>query len=349
MESRLSQNPSAAKTGTNLSQTIRALDWWEHKLSPLFATIYATAFLLNLSVASLWPLLLLALAALAPGAAYVSVINDLTDIEDDLASGKPNRLAGRSPAFVAAALACCILPGIAVALYWRQDPLLLSIYLAAWVSFSLYSLPPVRLKSRGAMGPLADASGAHLFPTLLVVCLVYRWGGFPLDPVWLAGVAAWSICFGLRGILWHQLSDLQNDEKIGLKTFVRHRTVTQLRWMGNRVIFPFEAAAFALILWRAGSLLALLFLGLYALLEWSRTAMWRTHLVVMVPREPYRIVMHEYYEVFYPLAFLLSSAARHPPDALIIAAHLLLFPRRAIQTLRDAFKLLRQAANMYLR
>jgi 4-hydroxybenzoate polyprenyltransferase len=333
--------PPTQRQGPAISRTIRAVDWWEYKLSPIFATIYATAFLLNISIITLWPLLLLALAALVPGAAYVSVINDLTDLEDDVASGKANRLVGRSWAFVAAVLACCVLPGIAVAIYWRGDPLLLWLYLAAWAAFTLYSLPPVRLKNRGALGPLADASGAHLFPTLLVVALVYRWRAVPVDAVWFASVAAWSLAFGLRGILWHQLSDLQNDEKIGLRTFARRRTIAQLRGIGNFIIFPVETAGFAVMLWHVGSRLAIALLCFYALLEWSRRKLWRMNLVIVVPKDRFHILMHEYYEVFFPLALLLSSSRRYPLDALVLVAHLTLFPRRAFQTLKDVVKLIR--------
>ena len=350
MESRATNNPpSAPGQGPEISRTIRAVDWWEFKLSPLFGAVYATAFSLNLSVSSLWPLLLMALVALVPGAAYVSVINDLTDLEEDQASGKTNRLVGKSRAYVGLVLACCILPGIAVSVYWRADPLLLSLYLAAWTAFTLYSVPPVRLKKRGVFGFLADASGAHLFPTLLAVGLVYRWWGGALDPAWFAAVAAWALCFGLRGILWHQISDLHNDEKIGLRTFARRHKIARLRGLGNFIIFPVEAAAFGVLLWLAGSRLALALLGFYALLEWARSATWRTNLVIVLPKERYRIAMHEYYEVFFPLAFLLSSSARYPQDALLIVAHLLFFPRRATQTLKDVLKLLRQRAYLLLR
>ena len=344
MEPQVIKNPPPSqRQGPQISQTIRAVDWWEYKLSPIFATAYATALLLQLSVASLWPLLLLSLVALAPGAAYVSVINDLTDLEDDLASGKANRLAGKSRAFVAATLICCILPGAAVAIYWRNDPLLLSLYLAAWAAFSLYSIPPFRLKSRGVLGLLADASGAHLFPTLLVVSLVFRWRGDPIDPVWFSSVALWSLGFGLRGILWHQISDLRHDELTGVHTFARLHKITLLRRLGNFVIFPVEMAAFAVVLWRAGSRFAFAFLFLYALLEWSRKWLWGMQLVVVAPKPRYSILMLDYYEVFYPLAHLLSSSARNPHDALVVAAHLLLFPRRATQTLKDIVKLIRNA------
>jgi 4-hydroxybenzoate polyprenyltransferase len=348
VESSVIHNPRPAhRRGARISHIVRAIDWWEYKLSPIFATIYATALLSNLPIISLWPLFLLALAALVPGAAYVSVINDLTDLEEDLASGKTNRLAGKSLTFITVVLACCIAPGIAVAFYWRADLLLLSLYLAAWAAFSLYSIPPVRLKSRGVFGILADASGAHLFPTLLVVSLVFRWRADPVEVVWFAAVAAWSLSFGLRGILWHQLSDLHNDEQVGLRTFAQRHKIARLHMLGNFVIFPVEVTAFALILWRVGSYLAFAFLGAYALLELMRRQMWKMNLVIVAPKERYHILMHEYYEVFYPLALLLSSSSRHPQDALILAAHLFLFPRRATQTLKDIFKLAKQIVRRF--
>lgn len=345
MASVVTQNQPRA----NLPQTVRAGDWWEFKLSPIFATIYATALLTGSPVYALWPLLLLSLAALVPGAAYVSVINDLTDLEDDRAGGKRNRLEGKSRAFAAAVLAGCLLPGVVISFSWRGDPLLLSLYLAAWLAFSLYSIPPVRLKRRGAPGLLADAAGAHLFPTLVVVVLVFRWRGAAVEPAWFGAVAVWSLCFGLRGNLWHQLSDRAHDERAGLRTFARRHNIALLRGLGNFAIFPLELAAFAFILWRLGGWWPAAFLLLYALLEAARRWMWRMNLVVVMPRERYSIALLEYYEVFYPAALLLASAARDPLDFVMLGAHLLLFPRRAAQVCKDALKLLRQTAYRLLR
>lgn len=347
MESNALKASSTQTSAPELSRVIRAGEWWEFKLAPIFATIYATAFLLNTSISSLWSLLLLVLFALVPGAAYVSVINDLTDLRDDVASGKNNRLIGKSNRFIAVILACCVLSGISLLVHWRHDPLLFSLYLGAWTAFSLYSIPPFRFKSRGILGPLADASGAHLFPTLLVVSLVFRWRGLPIDHVWFVSVALWSLCFGLRGILWHQLGDLHHDEQIGLQTFARRHNVSLLLNLGNFVIFPIEISAFAVMLWRAGSGFALGSLCFYALLEALRKRLWRTHLVIVVPRERYRILMLEYYEVFYPLVFLISSSVHYPQDAIIVVAHLLLFPRRAIQTVKDLLQLGRDLPKLF--
>jgi 4-hydroxybenzoate polyprenyltransferase len=285
------------------------------------------------------------LVAVSACAAYVSVINDLTDYKEDLASGKANRLVGKSRAFVAAVFAGCVFLGVAVTIYWRRELLLLSLYLASWVAFTLYSLPPFRLKGRGVFGLLADASGAHLFPTLLAVAIVYRHAG-SVDTVWFVAVAVWSLSFGLRGILWHQLNDKHNDEKIGLRTFARRYKIEWLRRLANFIIFPTELAAFCFMLWHAGSRIAVAFLCYYALSTFLRKRLWGVNLVVVVPASRFHMVMQEYYEVFFPLAFLLSSAGRYRMDALVIVPHLLLFPRRMLQSVKGiavfkhAFKLL---------
>jgi len=37
-----------------LLERLRLSSWWEHKLSPVLATLYATAVLLRIPFASLW-------------------------------------------------------------------------------------------------------------------------------------------------------------------------------------------------------------------------------------------------------------------------------------------------------
>jgi hypothetical protein len=348
LDSRVIKNhPQARRPWLEVTRAVRASEWWEFKLSPILATAYATAFLLKLPVASLWPQLLLTLAALAACAAYVSVVNDLTDFKDDLASGKANRLVGKSRAFAATLLASCILFGLAVTIRWRGELLLLSLYSASWIVFTLYSLRPFRLKGRGVFGVLADASGAHLFPSLLAAAVVYRRQSGPTDMVWFASVAAWSLSFGVRGILWHQIGDLRNDEKIGLGTFARKHKTVLLRRLVHFLIFPAEVAAFCCMLWRTGSTLAFALLCYYLLLAFLRKRLWGMNLVVVVPEAKSYIVMQEYYEVFFPLAFLLSSSRLYPLDALMIVPHLILFPRRALRSVKDV-KIFGQAAKLFI-
>jgi hypothetical protein len=51
------------------------------------------------------------------------------------------------------------------------------------------------------------------------------------------------------------------------------------------------------------------------------------------------ILLQDYYDLLLPLALLAGSALRFPIDLVTVAAHLLLFPRRALQVARDSWRL----------
>jgi hypothetical protein len=319
-----------------LTEVIRAGEWWEYKLVPIFAAFYGTALTLNVPVAALWPAALMTLLALVPGAAYVSVINDVTDRADDLAAGKANRVAGRSRLGITSFVAIPVLCGLAFSYVWRGDHVLLSLYLAAWLAFSLYSLPPFRFKARGILGVLCDASGAHLFPTLVAVMLAYRGAMRPPETPWLIAVGVWSLTQGLRGILWHQLTDLAHDRKAGVHTFAeRHARAAEV--LGTWIVFPLELLSLGVMLWRMRTPLPLAFLGIYAYLTFERMRHWPINAVVVKPKPRFLIVMQDYYAVFLPVALLIAARAW-----IVLAAHLTLFPVRPFQTLHDITKMIRQ-------
>src|SRR5258708_7591295 len=116
-----------------VNDTNKASEWGESKFSPIFATIYATIFFIGTSLFSEWPILLLAFAALVPGAAYVSVINDVTDLEEDRVSGKRNRHADKSRIYSALLILGCLTPGIIFLIIWRKDLFIFIPYLSAWI------------------------------------------------------------------------------------------------------------------------------------------------------------------------------------------------------------------------
>jgi 4-hydroxybenzoate polyprenyltransferase len=292
-------------------------------------------------VSSLWPQAALLWLATIPCAAYVSLINDAFDRADDAAAGKANRLTGRSPLTIIGLVAAAIVLGLLCAVPWQEDPVLLALYGGTWVAFSLYSLPPLRLKSRGLLGVLADASGAHLFPTLLAVVLAARAADRPLSPPWILTAGVWAFATGVRGILWHQLTDRDNDAAAAVRTFAqRHPPETVVR-LGTFLVFPLELAALAALLWQLPSPLPAALLAGYALFVVARR--WRTGLrtVVVAPAPHFRIVPNEYYEVLFPLGVLTASALGHPVDWWVLGVHLLLFPLRPLQLLRDAWQVVR--------
>jgi 4-hydroxybenzoate polyprenyltransferase len=293
-------------------------------------------------VHSLWREALLLLLSLAPGAAWVSLLNDLTDREDDLRAGKRNHMVGRSPLAIAFLLGITMAAGVAFCILWRDDLLLLALYLAAWIAFGLYSVPPFRLKTRGLSGVLCDASGSNLLPTLVGVTLVFRAAGRTPDVAWFVAVGTWALANGVRGILWHQLTDHDNDVAAGVRTFAeRHSPALTVR-LGTYFVFPLEILAMAATLWMIGSISPILALAVYVGWQVIRRRRWRINIVIVKPKPEFRIAMHEFYDTFLPLSLLVASAVRHPADLTALAVHLLLFPRRLMQLMRELHQLLRE-------
>jgi 4-hydroxybenzoate polyprenyltransferase len=322
-----------------VAAAVRSGEWWDHKLVPLLAAFYASALYAEVPVSALWPTALVFLLSLLPGAAFVSISNDIFDIEDDAAAGKPNRMSGRSRAFRAAALAGSLACGLPFFWYWRSDPVPLACYAAAWIAFALYSVPPARLKARGMFGLCADAAGAHLFPTLLAATALFAALGRSAPAGWLIGIGCWSFALGCRGILWHQLLDRERDERSGTATFAVRRSVAASVRLATR-IFAIELAALAAILMLMGSLFPVLAALYYVLLVQRRHRCWGLVTVVAAPRAEYRIWLDDYYGVLLPVSVIAASAFSYRAELILLAAHLLLFPRRPLETAQDSWALI---------
>jgi 4-hydroxybenzoate polyprenyltransferase len=318
----------------------RADSWWEHKLSPILATIYLTAALSRIPFSSLWPVVALALPALIVCASYVSVLNDLTDAKDDQASGKPGRWPGEARIYPAVLLAGCMVAGVAFLIVWRNDTLLFSTYLFSWLAFTFYSAPPFRLKVRGIWGVLADACGAHLFPVLFAVVLVYHWNRTEAPAQWTTLIALWSFAAGVRGILWHQLEDVDNDRKIGLRTFVCLHGTKVAKRLGLLALL-LEATALSLMLWLTRNALAVLFLVFYGFFALVRRRLLGVSLTVMNPGQASRMAMAEYYIVLFPLAYLLSASWQQPSALLLLLFHGVLFSRQGLYLVHEIVTMLR--------
>lgn len=313
----------------------RAGEWWEHKLAPIVGTGYATAVVVHERPLALAPQLALLIVAVSLAATFASVLNDLTDRAVDRRAGKLNRLEGWSRSWCAAALAAPVAGGaiLAIAAY-RHDPRSLALFAGIYVAFALYSAPGPRLKCRGAAGMLADAAGAHLLPTLLAAFTVFHASARQVDPAWMAAAGCWALALGIRGAIWHQLSDLRADSRTGVRTFALRRRRTA-RLIGGYVAFPSELLAFGMMLILTRAVLAAALIPAYFVLERRRTRRWAASLVVVVPAERYRIVMHEYYVALYPVAFLATAALGDPTQVIVLAAHALLFPRTLSRLVGD--------------
>jgi 4-hydroxybenzoate polyprenyltransferase len=226
---------------------VRSGQWWDHKVPPVVGVAALAMGAGGATGAADLVDLLLLLASVCGIAAFGHVVNDWADIEADARGGKPNVLAARSvgqrAALVAASLGLGLVPWAAL-----PDVAAARVALVAELVLLLaYSLPPVRLKARGWAGAVADAGYAYAIPFVLVVALFTGGGGaIPL----LAG--AWGLLVGLRGILWHQVGDVEADRAAGVETVAGRMGPTRTEAVVASVLLPIELVAAVVLIVASG-------------------------------------------------------------------------------------------------
>lgn len=324
------------------SKLARIQEWWEHKLPAVLSIAYATSIFGSVPLIDLGPWLIFLLISITVGGTYVSTINDLTDIEEDLASGKSNRMAKISKKYRWIIPGTCLGFGLLFLYLFLPDKLSAFIYVLPWISFSLYSFKPFRLKQRGIWGLFADASGAHLFIGLLMVSSISYMSHQPVDFLWFFLIGLWSLSFGLRGILWHQYYDRKNDLKIHSTTFATKVPPAQFKKY-EKWLFSVEILAFGGILLKISLSLLFVFLGIYILLVFFRyKIMGHKPVIVLNPKNMIlQILMLDFYQVFFPLGILIYITYTQKFGWVLLLIHLILFPRKLINILKDSVIILK--------
>jgi 4-hydroxybenzoate polyprenyltransferase len=304
----------------------RSSEWWDYKLSPLLALGYSTALFSSTALYKVAEWLLLLILAIIVGAVYVSVINDITDLEDDRMAGKSNRMERIPVRYRWLIPTICIGAGTLFILFLFKSNLSRILYLLPRISFSLYSFPPIRLKKRGIWGVCADACGSHLFISLLMVTSVTEFTHSALNLPWLIAVGAWSFFYGLRGILWHQFKDRENDRHVNLRTLAS-RVDPRSFFRKSVIIFLLELLALLYMLIQMSNILVVAFLILYLITVMLRYRKWNQAIVLIIAPmdQPYQIIMLDYYQFFLPVSLLIFAAATQAAAWIVLLIHLLLF------------------------
>jgi 4-hydroxybenzoate polyprenyltransferase len=302
---------------------MRADTWWEFKTPIFLGVAYLAAVAGHVPFAAAWPAFVVGVLALIPLASFVCVINDIADERADRAAGKSNRMLGRSTFFKVAWLAACLGTGVAVAwVSFRGTEVALLLYVANWVAFVLYSLPPIRLKERGLAGVFADALGGTALPVLWWILLTNPVSSAPF----LAVAGAWSLAFGLRGILYHQTADIALDQASGVKTFAVRVGLPKLRRLVVGVIFPVELSALACLLWMSGSAFVVPILAVYVFTQFALWKWLRIRNAVADAGARTRLLLLKYYQLWFPLTFILSLGCLDSRAFLLLPLHGLAFP-----------------------
>lgn len=148
-------------------------------------------------------------------AAFGYCINDVADRDCDLRAGKFNRAANVSAASWAIFLALTATGSVSLSLFWAADLAAPALVLSGLLLAIAYSLPPLRLKERGAVGLVAGAASQWVLPVLAISAAQTRGWSSP---------AAWCIAFlglaiGIRWMAIHQLQDTMADRRAGVRTY----------------------------------------------------------------------------------------------------------------------------------
>ncbi len=326
----------------NISRTIRTNDWWDGKLSPLMAVGYATILLSDATLISNFFYLLLLILAIVIGAVYVSIINDITDIDEDISAGKINRMLQFKPVQRSLLIACCLTAGSFAGYLLYPDRLSLLCYAMPWLSFSLYSIPPVRLKNRGFWGVLADAAGSHLFPCSFIILAMSYHLHHQVDLVWLGSVATWSLVWGFRGILWHQFYDRDRDLEAGVNTYASQLSPEAFR-IHEIILMAIEFLAILLILVIIAQPVTYMFMLVYLVYTLARSRLLGVDFVFITIRQNtrYQIFMNDYYCFFLPASLILSVITQQSYAWLVLILQIILFISTPKNTGLEVFRMFR--------
>lgn len=319
-------SPSGAVLLERIVHTIRAREWWHYKTPAALAGSMTAAFVAGATpeqsaTAMLW----LVLTGLV-GGVFASVFNDLMDFRSDWEAGKvtgvmtfhkPGRLWWLAGIVAATVGLIGLLGPLPRGQAWFA--VLALVHVA-------YTMPPIRLKDRGIWGVLCIAAGEHLLASMIGLGLVTDITGKSLPLPWCVALVLWSLAFGVRSILWHQIKDSGNDREANAGTFGARFDAPVLRSIGERWVFPVElAAAVVCAVWMRTPWVAWMALA-HVAVEWLRWKYLEANWTIVAPASNQRFALLDWAIVFWPLAALLAMIERDGRSWALLVGYGVLFP-----------------------
>ena len=203
----------------NIKKFIRMDEWLSSKVTMMLAVqIYffllaseknIAKFMINFIAYLLFVFMFL-------GVSYV--VNDLSDLEIDKKAGKKKIIATMPKWLVYLAMFCMLIIGnIPIIVVSSFNKICIICILIIYFFGISYSIPLFRFKEKGLIG-LIECSLAQRCMPLIIIAFLEQVNYLYLS-IWIL----MSFFNGLRYILIHQILDMENDIKTGVKTFVSTR------------------------------------------------------------------------------------------------------------------------------
>lgn len=279
--------------------------------------------------------------------AFGYLFNDYCDIEADRKAGKHNLLNNYSkpirvfivllPLLIGSAAWHLTYPGMV-------ESVLFCLQILALI---LYSLPPIRLKERGAAGVIADAFYGHVNPVFITIFWHMH---FAARPTWfvvlLSVVFVVTVLKGIRNILLHQIDDRKADRRADVQTFVvGNGALGALLYINN--VLPYEVLLSIVFTVVVSIVYPPFFVWtlLFFVITYLKFSGWKLRdLPKRQLKFKFLYFLNDYYEGWVPVGFLLLLCIKDPSFFILLILHLILFPGFVtklwgdIKTIRENFK-----------
>ena len=328
-----------------LKDFLKAHKWWDCQIALMMGVAYS-ALLEQAALPAMLPLLQTALLFLISSigiAGFGYLFNDLHDRVQDERSGARNLLAGNSSSIILAKFTLVLVMGLLPWIWLRGSHEIWCVLAFQYFLFFIYSQPPIRLKSRGVFGVMADSTYAYVNSSVVAALLFSGLTQGHLPSLYLSLLIGWTFTMGLRQILFHQLVDANRDLADGISTFVvRYGAFRTFRLL-SRVLIPGELLLFSLFLIDLGMsaiYIPLFFAGFTAYIYFRERKKW-----IWNAKNPFLLppislatlfterVMDHFMMGWFPMLMLAPLCLRQPWYLVVTVIHYFIFengPKRVI-------------------
>jgi len=327
----------------SLFNSIRFPVWWNHVILPLTFWVYLVGFNQGLSFSAI-TFCLLFMVGSACLAAYGYIVNDFFDRVPDKLAGKSNFFDG-SPIRTVVIAVSVISVGATAWSFLPLTPITIGLLLLELVLLLTYSAPPLRLKNR-TVGILADALYSRVVPVLTVLSF-----GDVLPVSWLMVVSVWMLIAGIRNILLHQISDVENDALANEQTAVLKIGKQRTKRLILRFLLPLEflLSIVSMVILSSYTSYIYLTLPFFLVLTLIRFKVWRLEYQSLeLWKERALFLPNNFYEDILPLGLLVVLSITNPSFWPLVGAHLLIFPYSSRKTFRNLASIASEMANYFL-
>lgn len=210
---------------------LKAEKWWVFKIAGGMLTALLVTVSFNLDVDTVcWINLAKLFGAFLLLAVFGHLINDLSDLGQDLAAGKSNVVTtfGKNVSVLLAILSalCALVLVLSIGSVWIAILVVVQILLN-----SIYSLRPIRLKERGVWALLITGFYERALPYSMIAVLLLM-NKEAVDYNFLLPYLLWAYVWEVRNHLNGQLLDRGSDQKSGVKSIASLNEIGTVRnWM----------------------------------------------------------------------------------------------------------------------